>query len=161
MENAIPKEVTLRRKIYWPRLAYGLGIFFLIALAAWMIISLYVTGPLAQSRQARAQAIFEAETGIRIVWVAIAAGGGMVDLRYQILDPDKSLIVHDDDNPPTLIDEATGQILATPFHEHGFDLLQTGVTYSELFVNGGGVLERGDTITITVGDARLEQIMVQ
>ncbi|MCB0210371.1 MAG: hypothetical protein KDJ52_13625 [Anaerolineae bacterium] len=134
----------------------------LIVLAVWMIISQFGPGSgWEQNRQAVAQAAFEAETGIRVVRVAMTAGGGMIDLQYQVVDPDKALIVHDDDNPPALIEEATGWLFATPFHDHAFRELHTAVTYHELITNGDGLLSRDSTVTLTVGEARLEHVRVQ
>jgi hypothetical protein len=85
----------------------------------------------------------------------------MIDLRYQVVDPDKAVMVHDDENPPTIVDEATGQAINTPFHEHGASELHTAITYHELIMNAGGLIKRGSAVTIVIGDARLEHVRVQ
>lgn len=148
------------RKVSWRSLALAVGFLFLVVLAGWMIGS-QVAGGVAQRRQGAARVAFEEQTGIQILRVVMTAGGGMVDIQYQVLDPDKSLIVHDDENPPTLVDEATDQIIATPFHDHSFRELHTAVTYHELIMNGGGLLRRGSKVTLTVGESRLEHVVVQ
>lgn len=132
----------------------------LVALAAWMIASQY-SGSFWPDQAAMAQAAFEEATGIRLVRVASTAQGGMIDLQYQVMDPDKALIIHDDENPPTLIDDATGLVLATPFHDHGFKKLRPALTYHVLIVNGDGLLKRGSTVTLIVGQSRLEHVVVQ
>lgn len=160
MQNTLRPGYEAIRKVSWRSLALATGFLFLVALAGWMIGS-QVAGGVAQRRQAAVQAAFEEQTGIRILRVVMTAGGGIVDIQYQVLDPDKSLIVHDDENPPTLVDEATSQIIATPFHDHSFRELHTAVTYHELIMNGGGLLRRGSKVTLTVGESRLEHMVVQ
>ena len=160
MENSLAQKNTYPD--LWGLILLAGLVTLLVGLAMWMIIS--QAGPVAdwgQNRQALAQAAFEEETGIRIIRVAMTAGGGMVDLQYQVVDPDKSLIVHDDDKPPALIEESTGWLFATPFHDHSYRELHTAVTYHELITNGDGLLERGSKVTLTVGEARLEHLRVQ
>lgn len=159
MENTLTRKPDTFPDL-WRLVGLASLALLLAALAVWMIASQYAGG-LVQNRQALNHAAFEEETGIRVVRIAMTAGGGMIDLQYRILDPDKALIVHDDDNPPTLVDEASGWVLATPFHDHSFRELHTAVTYHELITNGDGLLERGSEVTLTVGDARLEHVLVE
>lgn len=114
-----------------------------------------------QELRVQQQASFEDITGIRVVRVALSAGGGIVDLRYQVLDPDKALAIHDDEAPPRLIDEKTAEVVAIPFHDHATRELHTAVTYREMFMNGGGALDRGDRVTIEVGEAVIQHIEVE
>lgn len=108
------------------------------------------------------QAAFVEATGARIVLVALTAQGGMVDVRYQVVDPDKAVVFHDDEKPLRLIDEASGRVLDTPWHSHEHDGAYTaGVTYYQLLVNAGGVLKRGSLVTVMIGDVRLEHVPVQ
>lgn len=108
------------------------------------------------------QSAFEEATGVHIVRVVLAAGGGMIDLRYQVIDPDKALVIHDSENPPAIMDEATGKIFATPWmnHSHSGEY-QAGVTYYTILMNSGGVLAKGSKVTVILGGARLEHIVVQ
>lgn len=161
MENSLTQKKHTYPDLWGLILLVGLAAV-LITLALWMVISQFGSAEgWEQNRQALAQAAFEEETGIRIIRVAMTAGGGMIDLQYRVVDPDKALIVHDDDNPPALIEESTGWLFATPFHDHAFRELHTAVTYHELITNGDGLLNRGSTVTLTVGQARLEHVPVQ
>ena len=129
-------DADMRRK-----LAASAMPLLLAGLAAWMVAAQFtpraVTAP---DSRAQAQAAFEAETGIRVMRVVIVGGGGLVDLQYQVLDPDKSLAIHDDDNPPTLVDDASGNVVAIPFHEHSFQDLHTAITSHELLTTRRGPL---------------------
>ena len=131
----------------------------LTGLVAWMLVTNIINYRAEQ--QALAVAAFEEETGIRVLRVAMTSGTGMVDFQYLILDPNKSLKVHDGEEPPQLIDKASGRVIATPFHEHANREHHTGVTYHEIFMNGGGLLKHGSKITIIVGDSKLENLIVQ
>jgi hypothetical protein len=116
----------------------------------------------AQNRSDPAGVAFEEETGIRIVRVAMTAAGGLADIHYQVLDPGKASVVHDKDRPPTLVHEKTGAVLNTPFHSHVSDReLRVAVIYRLQLWNSGGALKRGDRVTVTVGEARLENIVVE
>jgi hypothetical protein len=163
MEHTLPNRLELLRKGGWQGSVLSAGVVLLLGLAVWMIVSQFTAGDGAFGRSAgaRERAAFEEETGIRLVRVALTAGGGMIDLQYQVIDPDKSLVVHDDKNPPMLVDGASGLLLATPFHDHSFRELHTAVTYHELIMNGDGLIERGSKIILTVGDSRLEHVVVQ
>ena len=135
-------------------------------LAIWMAVSqftLTLGGGATQDplEQDRAQIAFAEATGIRILRVAIIGNGGMIDLRYQVVDPDKAVVVHDEENPPGFEVEATGQVINTPYHEHSIFDAHHAVTYNELIMNPAGVLKRGDKISVLVGAARLENVVVQ
>jgi hypothetical protein len=160
MDNIATGHVGFKSKVGWQRMALAVGIVLLLGLALWMIVSQVAAGGL-QNKQAAAKATFEEQTGIRILRVVMTAGGGMIDLQYQVLDPDKSLIVHDDEDPPQLIDVASGQIVATPFHDHSARELHTAVTYHEIIMNGDGLLQRGSRVTLLVSDSKLENLIVQ
>lgn len=164
MENSLLRQITraagTSRLTKWKIPLLALAVVVLVSLAIWMILSQVGSGH-SQHRQAREIAVFEEATGIRVLRVALTAAGGVVDLQYQVVDPDKALIVHDDENPPRLMDVDSGLVIAEPFHDHAARELHTAVTYHQLIMNGGGLLKRGSKVTITVGDSRLANIRVQ
>lgn len=160
MESTSTNQTGLNGSATWQRWVLAAAIVLSLALAGWMIASQVIRN-LAQTRQAAATAAFEEQTGIRILRVVMTAGGGVVDIQYQILNPDKALIVHDDENPPAMIDNASGLVIATPFHDHKFRELHTAVNYHELIMNGGGLLHRGSKITLIVGESKLENLIVR
>jgi len=129
-------------------------------MAGWMIAS-QVTSNLTQQRQAKAIATFEEETGVRVLRIVRTAGGGVIDFQFQVVDPDKALIIHDTDNPPMMLDEKSNFIFANPFHDHADRELHTAVTYHQLIMNGGGLLKHGSQVTLRVGDSILEHLVVQ
>ena len=109
-----------------------------------------------------AHADVEATYGVRFVRVDLLAEGGLVELRYQTIDPAKSTVFHDVDGAhlPFLVDESTGRkITETQFHSHSMDETP-GRTYSILYGNAGGALEPGSSVTINVGDLQIEHVRV-
>jgi len=100
--------------------------------------------------------------GVRIVYVAVTAEGGLIDMRYQIVDPDKAGILHEDTNPPILIDETTGAVVDSLLmgHSHTGNF-NAGQTYYMIFENPGNLLQRGGEVSILLGDAEVEHVIVK
>src|SRR3954470_8119129 len=48
--------------------------------------------------------VLAARAGVRIVRVSTTGAGGLLDLRYQVVDPQKAGGLHDADKPPALVD---------------------------------------------------------
>jgi hypothetical protein len=104
-----------------------------------------------------------ARYGIHVDMIAVTAAGGLVELRYQVVDPDKAIpLVHDRDLSPALVNEQTGETLrmSSPPHHHGTEL-DLGGTYFFLMANTRSAMRSGDRVTLVVGDARLEHLVTQ
>jgi hypothetical protein len=106
------------------------------------------------------RAAFEEATGVRVIHVALTGGGGIVDLRYQVLDPGLAATLHN--SPPVLLDERTREIVDDLFMGHAHSgSPRAGLSYPVLFVNAGGLIERGSTVSVVIGEERLEHVLVQ
>jgi hypothetical protein len=140
------------------------GLILLAVLAIWMLASQFGSALLAPSISSVAdlpQTAFTEATGVRLTLVAITAAGGMIDIRYQVVDPEKAVVVHDEDKPPLIIDADTGAKLFYTRHSgHDFDL-NPAIIYSYRILNSAGLIKRGETITVQIGDTRLENVPVQ
>jgi hypothetical protein len=106
---------------------------------------------------------FAAHTGIRVTLLGVTAEGGMIEFRYQVVDPDKaSLLLHDEAKRPVLVAEDSGvtvAMLSRP-HSHKADL-RTGGTYFFLMANTRNAIKDGTPVTIVVDDVRLEHVVAQ
>jgi hypothetical protein len=99
-------------------------------------------------------------SGVRVIHVAVTGDGGLVDLRYQVVDADRAQQLHD--LPPLLIDEATGGVVMRPWMGHAHTTaFKQGVSYFVLFENSGDLLRPGGRVTVQLGDARLTHVPVQ
>ena len=105
----------------------------------------------------------ESAYGIRIERVSMLAEGGVVELRYLLLDADAASVLHADDQDfaedfPHIIAGTTVIDLPT-FHHHGGDLV-TGRELSILYGNLDGAVVEGGTVDIVIGDERLVGVPV-
>ena len=96
----------------------------------------------------------EDEWGIRIIHVALVAEGGLLDLRYQVTDPDKAYDLFDavETIPRVIAADGTEMAMNDDPHTHN---LEFGYQYFFLLRNIGGAVEPGSFVTVTVGDVEL------
>lgn len=107
------------------------------------------------------QSAFAASTGLWIEHVNLVGGGGIIQIRYRVLDVDKSQIVHDTVNVPRIV-TADGFEISFQRHEHSHERdTRLGSTDSEQLVNIGSAVQRGDKITVIMGLEELPGVIVQ
>jgi hypothetical protein len=100
-------------------------------------------------------------SGVKITQLAVTGAGGLVDLRYQVFDPDKANALHDKATPPALVDEQTGLVVHELFMGHSHHgSYKTGVTYYLVFENPGNWVHRGSEVTVLLGNAQVEHVKV-
>lgn len=101
-------------------------------------------------------------SGVRITQVALTGDGGLVDLRFQVVNADRAAALHETAHPPALVDEATGavvnQVLMNHAHKGAFTV---GVTYYLVFQNPGNWLRHGSKVTVLLGNAQVEHVAVR
>ena len=101
-------------------------------------------------------------SGVEITRVAVSGDGGLVDLRFTVVDPDRANALHDESTPPAVIDERSGlvvhQLLMNHAHSGAF---KAGVTYYLVFENPGNWLRRGSKVTVLLGNAQVEHVTVR
>jgi hypothetical protein len=101
------------------------------------------------------------KSGVKITQVAVTGDGGLVDLRYKVVDPDRANSLHDPKTPPAVVDEQTGLVVHNLFMDHSHTgPYKTGVTYYLVFENPGGWVRRGSRVTVLLGDARVDHVVV-
>ena len=105
--------------------------------------------------------------GIRITQIAATADGGMVDFRYQVIDPEKALqLVQEDDKGnlpdlPLLMAENSGMVVNSAAQMPSKHTLQAGIIYFLLYRNAAGAVKRGTPVTVVIGDQRIEHIVAR
>jgi hypothetical protein len=101
-------------------------------------------------------------SGVRITRVAMTGAGGLVDLRFQVVDPTRAQALHDADTPPALIDEASGLVVQSLLMDHAHSgPFRQGATYYYVFNNPGNWVDRGHRVTVLLGDAQVEHVVVR
>jgi hypothetical protein len=101
-------------------------------------------------------------SGVRVVRAALTGGGGLLDVRYEVVDPGRAADVHDAATPPAVVDERTGVPIEGLLMGHApHSSPKAGVTSVLIFVNPGNLVRRGDRVSLVLGDARVEHVVVQ
>jgi hypothetical protein len=101
-------------------------------------------------------------SGVRVVRVAVTAGGGLLDVRYQVVDAGKAGDLHDAATPPAVVDERTGAPIEGLLMGHApHSSPKAGVSALLIFINPGNAVRRGDRVSLVLGGARLEHVVVQ
>jgi hypothetical protein len=103
----------------------------------------------------------EARSGVRILGLTLAGDGGLLDLRYQVVDAQKAVSVHDGP-PPMLVEESTNAAIAQLLmgHQHS-SAPKVGLSYYLVFLNEGSILHIGSRVSVQLGDARVAHVVVR
>lgn len=104
----------------------------------------------------------EAAWGVRFDHVALIGGGGIVDVRYTVIDPDRAAaLLVSLDALPVLTNQRTGAELRLTESLHHRVNLDAGRSYYMLYANAGNLLRRGDAVSLTVGEFTLAPVVVK
>jgi len=103
----------------------------------------------------------EATSGIRILSAHIEGDGGLIDVRYQVLDPNKANVVEGDPtNTPAIVPTGGGETLTkTAAMRKGHERREAG-TYFLIYYNRGDVVHSGDFVDITFDGVTLTHVPV-
>lgn len=103
----------------------------------------------------------EEEYGLRVNLIAVTAGGGLVDLRFKILDAGKAkLLLNESNAAPTLLVDGQDVVLAAPQDSTGqlFNSLEDNGNLFLIYPNVASAVKPGVMVTVQFGDVRLEPI---
>jgi len=100
--------------------------------------------------------------GVKLTQVAVTGGGGLLDLRFQVVDPQKALAVHEARTPPAIIHEETGLVVNQLLMDHQMrGALKPAVTYYMVFESPANWVQRGNKVTVLLGNAQVEHVVVR
>ena len=98
----------------------------------------------------------EKEYGIKVTLVAVIAAGGLVDLRYTVVDKAKAEhFLHDATSLPALYVESSGAILTTNRPKAHKMTVLDGASYFVLYPNSGGAIQAGTGVSVVIDGLRL------
>ncbi len=131
-----------------------------LALAVGITLTTTPLGP-GDARVVTA-AELEQEYGIKVSLVAVIAAGGVVDVRFTVLDKDKAgHLLHDAASLPELYVETSGAVLrSSRAKAHKMTVLD-GASYFLLYPNSGGAIQAGTGVSVVIDAIRLEPIAAQ
>ncbi|MET8846788.1 hypothetical protein [Amycolatopsis sp. NPDC004625] len=104
----------------------------------------------------------ESSLGIRVQQAAVVADGGIVELRYTVLDSQKaSRFQNDVHHPPVLRSERRqGEVYRAALMKQGHEL-RPGQTYYILYLNNAHAIRSGETLSIEAGGSKLPHVPVR
>ena len=125
-------------------------------------VSTEVSDPVSWGRPVVSAGGLAARSGVRITQLAVTGAGGLVDLRFEVVDPNNAATLHNPSTPPAVIDEKSGLVIHQLLMNHAHtDAFKAGVTYYYVFTNPHNWLQRGSRATVLLGNAAVEHVVVQ
>lgn len=103
--------------------------------------------------------------GIKIETIRLTAYGKLIDLRFRVLDENKSSLIFNPKIKPYLIDSNTGNKYYVPNTPKVGSLRSYGTpvknrVYFILFGNNG-TLKKGSVVDIVIGDTTIEKLVIE
>jgi hypothetical protein len=104
----------------------------------------------------------EERFGVRLTGVYMASKGGMIDMRYRVVDVGKAKIFgHYTETSPMIIAQDSGkpiEVTVMMLHNHR---VEGGRVYYILFRNTENAVKAGSKVSIQIDDVLLENVVVQ
>jgi hypothetical protein len=114
--------------------------------------------------EAKDESNLQEKWGVQVVAVRLTAGGSFIDFRYRVVDAEKAKPLMKKDAKAYLVDQASGAKFSVPVSSLGAQRSRgdptVGRIYFILFTNSG-VVRPGSKVTVTIGDFKAENLMVQ
>ena len=118
--------------------------------------------PNAAAARVVSAADMERDYGIKVNLVAVTAAGGLVDLRFTVVDSVKAThLLHDAATMPELLVEPSGTVIRAPTGMRHKVTILDGGSYFILYSNPGGAIQAGTQVSVVIGDVRLEPLDAQ
>ncbi len=105
--------------------------------------------------------------GIRLTGIYLLADGGLVGLRYEVINEETAHRLHANGGKelPTLtVEDKSGEISSNSviMHAHYGDGQVNGKTFTILYGNANGLIHTGDRVTVTMTDGlQIQHVLVQ
>jgi hypothetical protein len=104
----------------------------------------------------------ENSLGVRFTQAAVVGDGGLVEIRYTVLDAQRaSAFQNDVKHPPTLKNERTGKTAWRAALMKQGHTLRPGQTYYILYLNNKNAIKPGDQIEIATPSRHLVHVPVR
>jgi len=139
-------------------------IFRVLVLVAFVFASLEVCirAARAETLSSISTSVLEQQYGIRIILIAVTAGGGMVDFRFKIVDPEKAQsLFSSPGGQPVLLAGGNGTLLHPSGHAAAGTKLKKDAVDCILYPNTRNAVRSGIPVSAAFGSIRVEPIMAQ
>ena len=156
----------------------GLLVVFTVFMTSVLLVPACATAapadePAVETEAAAAESVAEAEAvdlaaqwGIEVTSIRMTANDHMIDYRYRVLDADKAADLFKRQIKPFLIHKESGKVLAVPETAklgplRNSNIPQEGKIYWMFFGNSGNLVKAGDSVTVVIGEFRVENLIVE
>ena len=104
--------------------------------------------------------------GVEVLSVRSTAAGHMLEFRYRVVDGEKAAELFERSNRPLLTHKESGRVLVVPNTAKLGPLRNSnepreGRIYWMFFGNTANTVERGDTVSVAIGDYHSDEITVE
>ncbi len=104
----------------------------------------------------------ESRSGVKFVRATLAADGGLLDVRYIVINaPNAQRWLADSATPPKLRDQRQGVVIDRVAPMRDAHLQRPGQTYFLIYQNVNNAIHRGDVLDLTVAGTTLRGITVE
>lgn len=104
----------------------------------------------------------ETAVGVKFIRATLAADGGLLDVRYIVLDsPRAQRWLANTNKPPRLVDRRNNRVIDRAAPMRDAHDKRAGQTYYLIYQNTGNAIHRGDLITLTIAGVTLNDVPVE
>jgi hypothetical protein len=105
---------------------------------------------------------FEQALGVRLTQLAVSADGGLVDVRFLVLDPVKAAdLTATASSVPRLVVEQTGEVVESAALMGAKHDLRAGRTSFLLYRNTRGAIRHGTLVSVVFSGLKVEHVVAQ
>ena len=120
----------------------------------------------ARTQHPREKTFMKRQWGVEVLFVRHTSAGYMLEFRYKVLDADKAAPLFERQTKPVLTHVETGARMIVPTPAKTGALRNSnapleGHTYWMFFANPGKLVNRGDLVSIEIGDFLVEGLVVE
>jgi hypothetical protein len=117
--------------------------------------------PAIAGSRAITPAELEQDFGVRLGIVGLLASGGLVELKFQVIDADKAsaLFGESEDMPVLAVEGASTVLESAKGMKHSLTLLD-GASYFFLYTNVGNAVAEGTTVAMVFDQVRVPDLQV-
>ena len=139
-----------------------LSVLIVLAAVVGLGIRSFLAGQPGTPGVVPANPAVEQEFGARLTHIGVSADGGLLDLRYLVLDPGKADALSETPaDVPRIVVESSGVVLQTAALMGAHHDLQAGRTAFLLYRNTGGAVQPGTLVTVMFDDLKIEHVVAE
>jgi hypothetical protein len=121
-----------------------------------------LTNPAIADSSAITAEQLEQQYGVQLDVVGLLASGGLLELKFQVLDADKATALFGpaEDMPVLAVEGSTRVLKSASGMKHNFEILE-GASYFFLYTNVANAVHEGSEVAFVINGIRIPHLVVQ